>query len=435
LEILGHRPPKNSFQLVFAILRQILRQTWQRFIYPRTDIRDDYPEALIESARSYAQLGNIYYLSNDTLHTLNASLYTLNLSERAGESPELARAYANMNYAAASLPWHWLARVYEKEAWKTAINVNQLQEIAYVAMVTGIYHAGVGNWSIVNSYLTQAIDINTQLGDSQRLGECMGILAVSKSNSNEFEISAQMFKELIAAANRSDNELQQVWGLVGISEDKLRKGDATRAQKLLETAMKLLMENYDPSEEIRAHGLLALALLRQGKYIEAKKAADTCNKLIEPLPTVFSTLLGYIGIAEVYLNLWQLGMDNKELLGQIEVDHISVLAEKARYACKKMQSFARVFPIGLPRTLLYLGLYYWFQGNQKKACRTWQKSIKSAKAMKMPFEVGLVHLEMGRLCPPQEGSRLENFLLAKDIFKDTGALYQLERVSKYLDQE
>ena len=73
---------------------------------------------LLDSAKCYERLAEIFYLSNERKELLNALVTTLNLAERAGPSAELARAYANSCFAAGLAGLHRLARSYGATQWK-----------------------------------------------------------------------------------------------------------------------------------------------------------------------------------------------------------------------------------------------------------------------------------------------------------------------------
>ncbi|HXV43966.1 MAG TPA: AAA family ATPase, partial [Anaerolineae bacterium] len=95
--LLGRAQPAQRVRRVTGLLRQIVRQILHR-LWP-VNLAQGSPEtkaALLEAARTYERLGEVYYWSNQTLPAIYAALRTLNLAEQVGPSPELARAYANM---------------------------------------------------------------------------------------------------------------------------------------------------------------------------------------------------------------------------------------------------------------------------------------------------------------------------------------------------
>jgi class 3 adenylate cyclase/tetratricopeptide (TPR) repeat protein len=104
IALLGRAAPATPARLTANFLRHVLRQIAQR-ILPGYGRRggpkgpfDDDPD--LEAARAYERLAEIYYLSGEKPRLLHAMLVTLNLTERAGPSAELARAYASNAFTA-----------------------------------------------------------------------------------------------------------------------------------------------------------------------------------------------------------------------------------------------------------------------------------------------------------------------------------------------
>ena len=73
-------------------------------------------EEALETSRIYIRLTEVFWFANDNAALGHASLRALNSAERAGPSPELARAYAMLCLAAGSIPIHPLARIYSRRA-------------------------------------------------------------------------------------------------------------------------------------------------------------------------------------------------------------------------------------------------------------------------------------------------------------------------------
>ncbi|HEX4412473.1 MAG TPA: adenylate/guanylate cyclase domain-containing protein, partial [Lacipirellulaceae bacterium] len=98
LQLLHQAPPASSPRLAASLFGHALRQLRSR-ITPRGSSRSGKAASnavfSLEAARCYERLAEIYYLSNNRSRLVHSLLSTLNLAERIGPSPELARAYAN----------------------------------------------------------------------------------------------------------------------------------------------------------------------------------------------------------------------------------------------------------------------------------------------------------------------------------------------------
>lgn len=99
------------------------------------------------------------------------NLSTINKTEPAGSSPDLAEAYGSMGVAAGLIPLHGVRR---KGIWATASKVGKdlidLPSMAYATMVESVYWMGVAKWEKVRELLDRAIDMYRRLGNSSRLG-------------------------------------------------------------------------------------------------------------------------------------------------------------------------------------------------------------------------------------------------------------------------
>jgi hypothetical protein len=112
-------------------------------------------------------------------------------------------------------------------------------------------------------------------------------------------------------------------------------------------------------------------------------AETTANGLTESLPVNFALFTAYANIAHVYLSVW-------------EQDGKGVDLTKAAYsACQALSRFARLNPAAQPRAWLHRGRYEWLMGRQWQAQRSWQRALAQAEKLKMTYDVGLVHWEIG----------------------------------------
>ena len=151
---------------------------------------------LLEAARAYQGLMEIYYVENAPVPTLVASMKSLNLAESAGPSPELARGYASLGAILGFIPWHSAASAYCQRALETAEAVNDLSAVSWVLLCKGIYESGLGKWDEAASDFQRMARISTQLGDARSL-----------SDANQCQIMLHYFRGNFAAAVQEAEEL------------------------------------------------------------------------------------------------------------------------------------------------------------------------------------------------------------------------------------
>ncbi len=432
LTLLGWPAPTTRGKLIIALLGQVGRQALHR-LWPAWFLghsRDASAEvqvmAFSEAALAYEHLAEIHLWSQQESDTrlliANASLHMLNLAERAGPSPELARAYAGMRIAAGFIPWYALAEVYGRQAVETAHQVNQLSALGWVLFLSGIYHLGIGRWTQAEDTLGRAVEIYEQLGDRYRWAQAKVNLAKLAYYRGQFAQGAKLAAEVYAVAHRQDDLLSQAWGLYQQGENTLRLGQIAEAITFLEAALQVYAKSPDRLTKAVTCGLLAVARLRQDQPELALLAAEAgAQVLAQSSLDVFVRFQAYAGIAEVYLQLWE---------SQTQPN----LKTKAGQICQAFRKFTRVFPIGRPWFWLCQGLYEWLAGQPGRAHQAWQKSLIEAERLAMPYEQGLAHYEIGRHLVTADPARQMHLNYACDIFAQLEASYDLARAQAIAQQ-
>jgi len=414
-------PPSGAglgLGLVGEALRQLVRRLLPSLLPRKVGAG---AEACLEAARAYERLMQIAYFTNETILSGLAGLRSLNLAEMAGGvSPELARAYANVSYAAGLIPLHTLARAYGRRAMQAARNIKDQRSLAWVCFVTGFYAIGIGRWREAEERLRQAIQINASLGDRRRWEESWVVHAHTAFFQGRFDQGTELYAELFRRTTRREEDVQQqVWALDGQAMNLLRLGRMDQAIALLKVAAPLLASCNDRAEEISHHGLLAATRFRLGEKEPALQAAErTANLVARSHPAAPYLLEAYGGVAEVYLSLGE---------ASSKMEESRQLLALSKEACRLLDRFARQFPIGRPRSLLNSGRLAWMGGKRRQAGKAWHRALAEAGAMQMPYEQALAHLEIGRHLPPEDRDRSIHLRQASGIFRRLGADYDYAR--------
>ena len=126
------------------------------------------PEDSLEASRAYMRLTEVFWFANNVPSLVHAGIQALNLAERAGPSPELARAYSIMCLAAGSIPIHPLARAYARRAEQTARRTGQLWPLGYVRFITSVYKIGAARWAELHEALEEAEVCSSRPGTGGR---------------------------------------------------------------------------------------------------------------------------------------------------------------------------------------------------------------------------------------------------------------------------
>jgi class 3 adenylate cyclase/tetratricopeptide (TPR) repeat protein len=417
LEQLGAPLPVTNRQLAGRLLRQLILQAYHRAFPTRAVGRGRRPpEECLEASRAYIRLTEVFWFANDVPALVHAGIRALNLAERAGPSPELARAYAIMCLSAGGIPIHPLARMYAGRALEIARTADQLWPLAYVRFITSVYGMGAARWEEAEEALGEAEGLFERLGDRRLLGDTWSVQGLLGLYRGRFELLGAAFAKLYDHGVRTANVQHQVWACLGKAECELRTGRTGEAVRLLETALALLAEHPDRPEEVRAYGLLAAVHLRRGETAAARAAAASGASLIAQfkIATSFYLLEGYAGVAEVYLDLWEAG------------DRSSATKQAAQKACSALRRYAHSFPVGEPRARLLKGRLLYLAGRQRRARAAWRASLAAAERLGMPFEAALAHSALGRHAADEAQSR-QHLEHAQTLLRELGLPHEPTR--------
>jgi tetratricopeptide (TPR) repeat protein len=423
LRLLGGKLPWSTMHTVVTLLGQTGRQVWHR-LRARKPVAGNpaTSEHWLECARTYALLSEILYFTAETLLGSTLSLYGLNLAEKAGPTPELARTYANTCIAASLIPVHSLARRYSRLAHETVQHTGQLAAQAHVGNYTAVYAVGTGHWAHAEALIDGAAAAAASLGDQRQWITSQAILAVLRHYQGQFQPAVALNVQVYQAARQIDNLVQQGWGLYTQAESYIRMGRTAEALVLLEQALSIVAGDTKRTAQIRIYGSFAAAYWRHAHPTLARQMADKALEMMARAPTnVYSALEAYAGVAEVYLGLWE-----QELQTAVDSVHAPLSADVragAQQACQMVRRYARLFPIGRPRACLWQGWWYWLTGRAEQATRLWHQGLAAAQHFQMPYEQGLTYYELGRHLPRSDPQRQVYLQRAIAVFENLGAAY------------
>ncbi len=456
LMLLGKPVPKavpgQGMDLLVQVLRQFVHRLWPRRYVERVSEQRD---VLLAAARAHERLAEVYYFANESVLAMVAALRTVNLAESAGPalersalgsgdlrssqpvnlaesaglSPELARGYATLGALVGFVPLRGMAEAYFRRAQEPIAGDGRQPAGAFVSLTLGFYAAGIGDWARAKRHFEDTVSVSKRLGDRRRRDDGLGNLVYVHYFQGECSAGEAVAGDLIRSAIHREDPRSWASGLQAKATCLLRLGRFGQAIDCLKEAQALhgggkdiadareegkAPDVVDKALEMERYGLFSIAYLHQSEYDEALRVTRHLAALTAgAYPGNYSALLAYAAPAEVYLTLWEAQVPEPDL------DRL------ARKACKSLRSYARVFPIGEPRSLLWQGLYDWLDGKPAKAQRAWQESLGVAERLNMPFDQGLAHYEMGRHLDAEDPARRQHLDRARDLFAGLGASYHM----------
>ncbi|HZD11502.1 MAG TPA: AAA family ATPase, partial [Candidatus Binatia bacterium] len=414
-------PLRNGLYLLGAMLKQAAHRTWpHRYVASRAADQG----ILLAASRAYSRLVEVYFHSGETLLSVHAAFHTLNLAELAGDSAELAEAYAPIGAFFSFLRLYGIADAYFARALNVAERVQSLPARSFVLLTKGTYETGIGNWQQARAAIEELIESGQRLGAQRRYNDGLQLKTILLYSLGDFRSCIEVGDKLLISARQLNDLRFQGYGLYARAFGSFHLGHVDAAATLLQELQRL----FDASDGVTdtqlaliAQGLWCLIHLQQNDQPAALESAAQASQLAEgPFQVSYWTLPGYAGPAEVFLTAWEIGH------GPPGVE------QHAQKALKTLNRFSRTFPIGRPSAMLYQGWQHVLCGRPKRALRTWQSGLQLALDGQLPYEATRLHYEMGRSQNLDGMRRQEHLREAQAGFDKLGSAHGMQAVRSAL---
>jgi tetratricopeptide (TPR) repeat protein len=377
LRHLGHPLPESRAGWARLLVEQVARQVGHRFGVGRPAPSDSDERAdLSEAAQATSLITHRYYYVGDSLAMITASLWSVNLAERVGREWQVPRSYSWLGYIVGLLRRHSLADSYFRRAHLGARESNEPSELAFALCVESVYHIGFANWTKAEHATREALEILGDASDPQMREIALTTLGHIAFYTGLYADSKRAFEEVLQSARARANLQHATWGRFSMARALLQMDQLEEALPLLHEARRALAEHAELDSEIICHGLLAAARLRLGDEEPARRLADeTLERIRRSRPIGFSTLDGYDGAAQVYLELWGRRRGSPEAAS---------LARAADEVCASLHGLARLFPMAAPTAHLRSGQAALLAGQKWKATLALERSRRRSLELGMP---------------------------------------------------
>jgi class 3 adenylate cyclase/tetratricopeptide (TPR) repeat protein len=376
LALLGRRTPASGRRLPGKLAwqagQQLRNRVWPRPLVARSA---ETRAALEEAAEVYDRLFLVDYHASQRARALHQAVKGLNLAEAAGSRSAEARLAAACSVGAGLLGRHRVAEGYLGHALAALEGAGDPSARAVVFQSAALYKLGVGRWAEVREHLDDAIAIVRRAGDPRRLAELTGLAIWERYFQGDLPAVRPMLAELDRLGRHSGDAQVRAWAVAGHAVAGLRTGDLTEAASALS-------RRRAPAPE----ALLAVQLGDRPAAVEQLRQA--LEQAARPVVKCYWFDL-YAMSAEVALALWL----ERRRRGEGDAGPWRAMATEA---VGHLGRFARVFPIGRPRALLYRGLIAWTDGRASRARRDWRAALAAAERLDMRYEQALALDMLGR---------------------------------------
>jgi hypothetical protein len=415
--LLGHAVPRSRPRLALRTLVELSTQVGHRVAMGRSLSGVASAEgAAAVAARAYYVLMECRFMGSDPLAIVHAALGCINLAERAGPSPTLARAYAFSSVLAATLSLDALSRAYSRRAHETLALGEDGDARALAHTMDAFSHAARAEWSEMYASGGACAAIADRLGLARRREDALTILAWSELVRGDFAAAEARFAGIRAARPRGATQ-PDLWIRAGIGAVHVERDRLDEALAEIDVQEERYGQSALRTERLSIRTLRALVHLRRGELGAAWEAGAEALALIRAgSASSMVSLPSYERAAEVFAELWARASTPRERAER---------AEASSAVCGALARGARLLPVWRPAALLAEGWHALRAGRPERACSRWEACLALAGSLEMPRHAALADLALGLHGPPP--ARPSHLDRALSTFTRNGAVHRRDQ--------
>jgi class 3 adenylate cyclase/tetratricopeptide (TPR) repeat protein len=393
LRLLGHADSESIIGQLINGNVEMVRQFATRIRRRVTKASKAAPnEALLESVRAYERLVEIQYQRTDMPAFLLATFRALNLAERYGFSPELARCYSNVSAMTSAMMLSKAADRYTERAKRVAEKSKDLSTTAYVQTINSVHFIGQGKWEAARETLDQALELCTSIGDHRRWSEATALTLNLSCWSGEWDRLARHARKLCAAADSGLGIQVATWAYGWLLWVESARDPSSAAVLAAEVELRHWLdadEELALADEVLARGGLLFARLRRGELTSALEIADQIENVIgNAQPVAVYLLPVYSALVDLYTAV---------CVAKPDVSIKRKMISRLRRMQRRLAIFSMLIPISSPLKCLCDGRIHQLKGRTSRARRSLRKGLQVSERYRMPYFSALLEFELGRI--------------------------------------
>jgi class 3 adenylate cyclase len=408
---------RMTLQLVVQIGKQAVLRLRRRG--RRTADRRSTDRAVELGVKIHGRMLELSFMSNDNLGTAYGTMHSLNLAEKLGPTGELADAYSKVCVASGLVGLQPVARTYRRLALGCLERLGESGDpiaAANVLMSLSLHTLAVADWESSDQYLVSARQTWSRYRSRDRAAICDELLRLSHLYQGRIREHGEIAREILSAARERRDDLYTSIGLSALMLQEIMTADDPAAGVLaLADEAEALGAKLTSIERTKTRLFRAVALAVAGRHDEARPlATEAAGDLASLAPTV--------GLLPAYLFNAELGFVLRPGAG---AGPAGESAKRAVASCRPLIRYARLFAIGRPRQLVYQGRIKQLQGRADEGQRLMATGLQRACELRLPIEIAIAHLELGRHLPATRPERRAHLEQAIEQFDRMGiALYR-----------
>ena len=385
--------PRSRWRLTLGILWQVVRQIVHRLLPASARLRD--PRTAERIAIGSEALFNIvstaYGLQEPTMLAY-AGLRATNEAERIEPTPTLAHGYAYLAFASGILGRRSLADRYYQRAVAAAKEAQSPAALADVALFHATLQVTVGNWEAAYVAARDAERQYLHLGNRRDHARSFAVHAYGLQRSGQFDRALDRYAAL--ATLEPEDDVTAMWERIGTGKLLMRVGRLTEAIGVLTSIANQVQEVGETPTILSRLGFLSMALWQEGRL---DAAVDTALDGLDLMEQNESTVV--VAASDGFCET------TRTLLEASRQTHDADLNQAVRRAVRSTRKVARRIPIVVPFATMSAAVVQARAGKTRRARRGFQKALRRAEELNMPYDVALILLEQGRSLGDQDALR------------------------------
>jgi tetratricopeptide (TPR) repeat protein len=355
-----------------------------------------WPERATEAAAVCWQIEEVCWMLEDPAPLLPVAFWGLNLSERSGRPDLVMIGQAGLGNILTAAGHQRLARAHIRAAVAAAERASDPVALVYTYILSCLHWIAVGDWAAADAGLPRVLEAGNRARLHRMVDQAVLLAGICRYLTGRFEEAAAMGEDARVAARDRHDPMAELWGVVLLAEARLRTDpeDPALATALAEGET-LGQAGIPAIDTVRFHVAVARHHLAAGRPDAAWRSVRAAAGVAGPEPSFHPyTLEAHAGIPEVCLALLQ--------AGGAPGAEMAELRATAAAGLRRLEGFARTFPMARPRAWLCQGAWQALEGRRRPALRSWARAVEAAERLAMPWELAWGQLELGRHLGPGE---------------------------------
>jgi hypothetical protein len=318
------------------------------------------------------------------------AFWGLNLSERSGRPDLVMISRAGLGNVLTAAGHQRLARAHVRAVVDAAERTSDPVALVYTYILTCLHWMAVGDWAAADAGLPRALEAGNRARLHRMVDQAVLLAAICRYLTGRFEEAAAMGADAGAAARDRHDPMAELWGLLVQAEARLRVDPVDPALAAALAAGEALLRARVPTiDAVRFQVAAARHHLAAGRPDAAWRSVRAAAALAGPEPSFHPyTLEAHAGIPEVCLALLE--------GGGVPGVEVAELRATAAAGLRRLERYARTFPMARPRARLCQGAWQELEGRRRAALRSWARAVEAAERLAMPWELAWGRRELGR---------------------------------------